>query len=109
MLCFPDISQDRLANELKLEARKLHEALSFLKNDKIIQMVSIKKYDSEAENGKKKRAVQYFFINYEDVVNVVRFKLEKVRKGVRYLEKDLAEIPSFQCTVCGKRWSGKMI
>ena len=54
--------------------------------------------DSEGRTTKH----NYYFINYTTFVNVVKYKLDHIRRKIETEERDSTSRASFSCPQCGK-------
>lgn len=53
----------------------------------------------------KAQKVNYYFINYKTFVNVVKYKLDLMRKRMETEERDATSRASFKCPACGKTFT----
>jgi transcription initiation factor TFIIE subunit alpha len=79
----------------------LRAQLSILKNDKFIQA----KIRMETAPDGKAHKVNYFFINYKVFVNVIKYKLDMMRKRLETEERDATSRANFKCTSCAKTFT----
>lgn len=86
---------------LKFDLKLLRARLSTLKNEKIVQL----RLRMETGLDGKAQKVNYYFINYKSLVNVVKYKLDHVRKKLETMERDATHRASFVCTHCGKTFT----
>jgi transposase-like protein len=49
--------------------------------------------------------VSCYFINYKIFVNIVKYKLDLMRKRMEVEERDATSRSSFRCTTCNKQFS----
>jgi transcription initiation factor TFIIE subunit alpha len=86
---------------LKFEKKMLRARLTLLKNDKFMQM------RIKMENGPDGKAhkVNYYYINYKTFVNVIKYKLDLMRKRLETEERDATSRASFKCTNCSKAFT----
>ena len=73
-----------------------------LKNDKLIKQRVHK--EKQPDTGTM-LTFNYYFINYKLFVNVVRYKLDHIRKKIESDEKQAKNRPSFLCTQCANKYS----
>ena len=97
----PCIKEDDLIDLLKFERKQLRQAMTILKNDKFINVRMRAETDAE---GKMTRH-NYYFINYSVLVNVVKFKLDHMRKKIEMEERDSTSRASFLCPRCEKTFT----
>ncbi|CAH1401859.1 unnamed protein product [Nezara viridula] len=97
----PCMKEDDLCELLKFEKKMLRARISTLKNDKFLQ-VRLKM--ETGEDGKAQK-VNYYFINYKTFVNVVKYKLDLMRKRMETEERDATSRASFKCPKCSKTFT----
>ncbi|RWS22029.1 General transcription factor IIE subunit 1-like protein [Leptotrombidium deliense] len=95
------VKEDELESLLKFERKQLRSIIAQLKNDKILK--SKLKMETGAD-GKTTRQ-NYYFINYRAFVNVVKYKLDHMRRKIETEERDNTSRASFVCTVCKKTFT----
>lgn len=93
--------EDDIAELLKFEKKMLRAQLSLLKNDKFIQA----RIRMETGPDGKAHKVNYFFINYKVFVNVIKYKLDMMRKRLETEERDATSRANFKCTNCCKTFT----
>lgn len=79
----------------------LRARLTQLKNDKIVQ--ARLKMETGAEG--KAQKINYYFINYKSFVNVIKYKLDLMRKRLETEERDATSRASFKCSNCDKTFT----
>jgi len=86
---------------LKFDLKLLRARMTTLKNDKFVQV------RLRMETGADGRAqkVNYYFINYKSLVNVIKYKLDHIRKRMETQERDATNRASFKCSNCGKTFT----
>jgi transcription initiation factor TFIIE subunit alpha len=72
-----------------------------LKNDKFIQA----RLKMETGPDGKAHKVNYYFINYKTFVNVIKYKLDMMRKRLETEERDATSRANFKCTNCCKTFT----
>ncbi|XP_037939143.1 general transcription factor IIE subunit 1 [Teleopsis dalmanni] len=97
----PCMKEDDIAELLRFEKKQLRSRISILRNDKFIQM----RLKMETGPDGKAQKVNYYFINYKSFVNVVKYKLDIMRKRMETEERDATSRASFKCTSCGKTFT----
>lgn len=120
------MKEDDICELLKFERKMLRARIATLKNDKFIQVrlkmetgiiqfviflnVFVKLDLNFFEcvflglDGKAQK-VNYYFINYKTFVNVVKYKLDLMRKRMETEERDATSRASFKCPACGKTFT----
>lgn len=94
----PCMKEDDISELLKFEKKMLRARLTLLKNDKFMQA----RLKMETGPDGKAHKVNYFYINYKTFVNVIKYKLDLMRKRLETEERDATSRASFKCTNCTK-------
>lgn len=97
----PCMKEDDICELLKFERKMLRARISILKNDKFIQV----RLRMETGPDGKAQKVNYYFINYKSFVNVVKYKLDLMRKRLETEERDATSRASFKCPNCLKTFT----
>ncbi|XP_063621731.1 general transcription factor IIE subunit 1 [Cydia splendana] len=97
----PCMKEDDICELLKFERKMLRARIATLKNDKFIQV----RLKMETGADGKAQKVNYYFINYKTFVNVVKYKLDLMRKRMETEERDATSRASFKCPSCGKTFT----
>lgn len=95
------MKEDDICELLKFERKQLRARLNILKNDKYLQG----RLKMETGPDGKAAKVTYYFINYKTFVNVVKYKLDIMRKRMENAERDATSRASFKCTSCNKTFT----
>ncbi|KAH9644251.1 hypothetical protein HF086_003750 [Spodoptera exigua] len=95
------MKEDDICELLKFERKMLRARIATLKNDKFIQV----RLKMETGPDGKAQKVNYYFINYKTFVNVVKYKLDLMRKRMETEERDATSRASFKCPSCGKTFT----
>lgn len=97
----PCMKEDDLVDLLKFERKQLRSIIAQLKNDKFI------KVRLRMETGPEGKATRqnYYFINYKVLVNVVKYKLDHMRRKIDTAERDSTSRASFKCPTCLKSFT----
>ncbi|KXJ21248.1 General transcription factor IIE subunit 1 [Exaiptasia diaphana] len=98
----PCVKEEDLMELLKFDKRQLRQVIMRLKNDKLIKQRVHK--EKQPDTGTM-LTFNYYFINYKLFVNVVRYKLDHIRKKIESDEKQAKNRPSFLCTQCANKYS----
>lgn len=101
LLVYPCIKEEDLAEILRLEAKLVHQHLVNLKKEKFVNERPI----METSGDGKQKSHSYYFINYKMMVNVVKYKLDKIRIQIESEEKHSTTRALFKCTQCKKSFS----
>lgn len=97
----PCMKEDDICELLKFEKKQLRARISILKNDKFIQV----RLRMETGSDGKAQKVNYYFINYKTFVNVIKYKLDLMRKRLETEERDATSRASFKCPGCLKTFT----
>ncbi|KAL3283590.1 hypothetical protein HHI36_006728 [Cryptolaemus montrouzieri] len=97
----PCMKEDDICELLKFDKKMLRARISILKNDKFIQV----RLRMETGIDGKAQKVNYYFINYKSFVNVVKYKLDLMRKRLETEERDATSRASFKCPNCLKTFT----
>ncbi|KAK0086271.1 hypothetical protein PV325_003470 [Microctonus aethiopoides] len=97
----PCMKEDDICELLKFERKMLRARIATLRNDKFIQV----RLKMETGSDGKAQKVNYYFINYKTFVNVVKYKLDLMRKRLETEERDATSRASFKCTNCLKTFT----
>ena len=90
----PCIKEEDMIELLKFERKQLRSIINSLKADKILKARMRVETDSE---GKCTRH-NYYFINYNVFVNIVKYKLDHMRRKIEMEERDNTSRASFKCS-----------
>jgi transcription initiation factor IIE alpha subunit len=102
LLIYPCIKEEDLADLLRLDAKVVHQHLLNLKREKFVSERSIM---VTSDDGTKMTKHSYFYINYQMMVNVIKYKLDKISNQIESEEKQFTTRPNFKCTHCHKTYS----
>lgn len=97
----PCMKEDDICELLKFERKMLRARIATLKSDKFIQV----RLRMETGVDGKAQKVNYYFINYKSFVNVVKYKLDLMRKRLETEERDATSRASFKCPGCLKTFT----
>ncbi|PVD28468.1 hypothetical protein C0Q70_11056 [Pomacea canaliculata] len=97
----PCIKEDDLADLLKYEKKHLRSLLNTLKNEKFLKSRMRVETDEEGRTTRH----SYYFISYNVFVNVVKYKLDHIRKKIELEERTTSSRANFKCQACGKTFT----
>lgn len=97
----PCMKEDDIIELLKFDRKQLRSYINTLKNEKFLKVRMRVETDAE---GKMTRH-NYYFINYLMFVNVVKYKLDHVRRKIEMEERDNTSRASFKCPACEKTYT----
>ncbi|XP_075053570.1 general transcription factor IIE subunit 1 [Mixophyes fleayi] len=92
----PCVKEEDMLELLKFDRKQLRAVLNTLKGDKFIKC---RMRVETATDGKTTRH-NYYFINYKLLVNVVKYKLDHMRRRIETDERDSTNRASFKCPNC---------
>ncbi|XP_064413224.1 general transcription factor IIE subunit 1 [Latimeria chalumnae] len=92
----PCVKEEDMLELLRFDRKQLRSVLNTLKNDKFIKC---RMRVETAPDGKTTRH-NYYFINYRLLVNVVKYKLDHMRRRIETDERDSTNRASFKCPTC---------
>lgn len=98
---YPCMREDDLCELLRFDKKVLRSKLATLRADKFVQ---VKLKIETGEDGKAAK-VSCYFINYKVFVNIVKYKLDHMRKKMETEERDATSRSSFRCARCDKQFS----
>lgn len=102
LIKYPVIDEDSLIEKLQFDKRQMRQTLSRLRNDKLVKQRVVKEKIPETGNF---NIFNFYFINYKLFVNVVKYKLDHIRRKLESEEQQIRNRPSFQCQDCEKHFS----
>ncbi|XP_007906897.1 general transcription factor IIE subunit 1 [Callorhinchus milii] len=97
----PCVKEEDMLELLKFDRKQLRSVLNTLKNDKFIKS---RMRVETAPDGKTTRH-NYYFINYRLLVNVVKYKLDHMRRRIETDERDSTNRASFRCPTCSNTFT----
>ncbi|KAM9143573.1 general transcription factor IIE subunit 1-like isoform 1-T2 [Pangshura tecta] len=96
LIRYPCVKEDDLLLLLQYERKQLRTVLNTLKADKFVKL---RMRVETGPNGKSTRH-NYYYINYKVLVDVVKYKLDHVRRKIEADERDSTTRSSFKCPSC---------
>ncbi|TRZ23217.1 hypothetical protein HGM15179_003918 [Zosterops borbonicus] len=101
LIRYPCVKEDDLLQLLKYERKQLRTVLNTLKADKLVKL---RLRVETGPNGKSTRN-HYYYINYKVLVDVVKYKLDQVRRKIEADERDSTTRSSFKCPTCSSTYT----
>ncbi|XP_033369353.1 general transcription factor IIE subunit 1-like [Parus major] len=101
LIRYPCVKEDDLLQLLKYERKQLRTVLNTLKADKLVKL---RMRVETGPNGKSTRH-NYYYINYKVLLDVVKYKLDHVRRKIEADEHDSTTRPSFKCPSCSSTYT----
>ncbi|NXM44434.1 T2EA factor, partial [Gymnorhina tibicen] len=95
------VKEDDLLQLLKYERKQLRTVLNTLKADKLVKL------RTRVETGPNRKSTRhnYYYINYKVLVDVVKYKLDHVRRKIEADERDSTTRSSFKCPSCSSTYT----
>ncbi|XP_010016558.1 PREDICTED: general transcription factor IIE subunit 1 [Nestor notabilis] len=101
LIRYPCMKEDDLLQLLKYERKQLRAILNTLKADKFVKLrIRVE----TGPNGKSTRH-NYYYINYKVLVDVVKYKLDHIRRKIEADERDSTTRSSFKCPSCSSTYT----
>lgn len=97
----PCVREEDMLELLKFDRKQLRSVLNTLKADKFVKC---RMRVETAPDGKTTRH-NYYFINYIVLVNVVKYKLDHMRRRIETDERDSTNRASFRCPCCSSTFT----
>ncbi|XP_069487660.1 general transcription factor IIE subunit 1-like [Ambystoma mexicanum] len=101
LIRYPCVKEEDIATLLQFDKKQLRTVINTLKGDKLFK--SRMRVETVA-NGKSTRH-NYYYINYKVLVDVVKYKLDHVRRKIESDERDSTTRASFKCPSCLNTYS----
>ncbi|NXO10511.1 T2EA factor, partial [Oriolus oriolus] len=101
LIHYPCVKEDDLVQLLKYERKQLRTVLNTLKADKLVKL---RMRVETGPDGKSTRH-NYYYINYKVLVDVVKYKLDQVRRKIEADEWDSTTRSSFKCPSCSSTYT----
>lgn len=95
--------EDDLSNLLKFDKKLVRAKMAGLKKDKLVQ--EKQRMETRTDDPSKVEKMNCYFINYKIFVNIVKYKLDHMRKKLEMSERDASSRSSFKCTSCSKTFT----
>jgi len=95
------IKEEDLADLLRLDLKVVHQHLVNLKREKFINEYLIMNTSTDGRQSKH----SYYYINYKMMVNVIKYKLVKIRMQIETEETQGTSRANYKCTNCQKTYS----
>jgi transcription initiation factor IIE alpha subunit len=102
LMMYPCIKEDDLAELLRLDLKVMQQNLKNLKKEKFINEKALME---TSQDGNKQSKQNYFYINYKMMVNVIKYKLDKIRQQIEIDDKQFTTRAQFKCTQCHKTYN----
>ncbi|XP_053397649.1 general transcription factor IIE subunit 1-like [Mercenaria mercenaria] len=97
----PCMKEDDMLELLKFDRKQLRAVINTLKSEKFIKVRMRVETDAEGRTTRH----NYYFISYVMFVNIVKYKLDHVRRKIEMEERDNTSRASFRCDDCQKTFT----
>jgi len=98
------IKEEDLISLSKFDKKQLRAILATIKMEKILKSKTLAEPTPGAEPDENgvvpKTKYVYYFINYRTTINIIKFKLHKMREKIESQERDNSNRASFICPMC---------
>ncbi|NXF48798.1 T2EA factor, partial [Oceanites oceanicus] len=101
LIRYPCVKEDDLLQLLQYERKQLRTILNTLKADKFVKL---RMRVETGPNGKSTRH-NYYYINYKVLVDVIKYKLDHIRRKIEADERDSTTRSSFKCPSCSSTYT----
>ncbi|XP_073468327.1 general transcription factor IIE subunit 1-like [Aquarana catesbeiana] len=101
LIRYPCVKEEDIALLLKFEKKQLRTILQTLRSDKIIKC---RMRVQTGPNGKSTK-YNYYYINYKVLVDVIKYKLDHIRRKIESDERESTNRASFKCPGCHSTYS----
>ena len=98
---YPCIKEDDLAELLQFDKKQLRIILNSLKTEKFLKQ----RLRMETDTLGKVIRHYYYYVNYNVFVNIVKYKLDHMRRKIEISERDSTSRAAYTCPTCGKIFS----
>ncbi|KFQ18727.1 PREDICTED: general transcription factor IIE subunit 1-like [Merops nubicus] len=97
----PCVKEEDLLQLLQYERKQLRTLLNTLKADKFVKL----RVRVETGPSGKSTRHNYYYINYKVLVDVVKYKLDHIRRKIEADERDSTTRASFKCPSCSSTYT----
>jgi len=101
LIFYPCLKEDDMVELLKFDRKQLRAIMANLKNDKLVKT----KIRLETSADGKSQRHNYYFINYQVLVNVIKYKLDHMRRKIETEDLVTTNRASFICPSCVKTFT----
>ena len=101
LMFYQCIKEDDVAELLRLDLKIVHQHLINLKKEKFAHEKSIMVTSADGKLSKH----SYFYVNYKMMVNIIKYKLDKIRIQIEGEENQASTRANFKCTNCAKKYT----
>ncbi|KFW11375.1 General transcription factor IIE subunit 1 [Eurypyga helias] len=101
LIRYPCVKEEDLLRLLQYDRKQLRTVLNALRADKLVKL----RIRVETEPNGKSTRHNYYYINYKVLVDVVKYKLDHVRRKIEADERDSTTRSSFKCPSCSSTYT----
>ncbi|KAM6429680.1 general transcription factor IIE subunit 1-like [Rhynochetos jubatus] len=101
LIRYPCVKEEDLLHLLQYDRKQLRAILNTLRADKFVKL----RMRVETEPNGKSTRHNYYYINYKVLVDVVKYKLDHVRRKIEADERDSTTRSSFKCPSCSSTYT----
>ncbi|OAF71126.1 General transcription factor IIE subunit [Intoshia linei] len=98
-ICVSELDMTEL---LKLDKKETRKALSILQSDRIIKCKIRMETNPETASSTKHT---YYYINFGSIRNIIRYKLEMIRKSIESKNVNNTQLVTFICPECTSKYT----
>ncbi|XP_022670467.1 general transcription factor IIE subunit 1-like isoform X2 [Varroa destructor] len=92
------VREEALADHLLFERKQLRQIIAQMRQNRLVQT----RLRMETGPDGKSQRHNYYYINYKSFVNIVRYKLDLLRRKIETEERESTSRASFKCQGCDK-------
>lgn len=101
LMIYPCLKEEDLAELLRLDLKTVHQYLINLKKEKFLTEHPIMETNADGKSTKH----SYFYINYKMMVNIIKYKLHRIRQQIELNDNQSTKRANFICTNCKKTYT----
>ncbi|OCH85727.1 hypothetical protein OBBRIDRAFT_762535 [Obba rivulosa] len=98
----PVLKDDDLAGRMGLQLKELNKVMAVLENDKLVR---IHRQNELKEGAQRSVGRQYFYIDYQDFCNVVKWRIAEMRRRIDSRLRNELDNKGYVCPQCQKTFS----
>ncbi|KAJ2158548.1 hypothetical protein GGF46_003698 [Coemansia sp. RSA 552] len=96
---------DVLARYLHMKPKDMHKIYNELEKHKLVRMMTRTDDEMEVTLYQRRRMQRYYYIDYKQFVDVVKWRMHKLQENVRSKMDQEQENLGFDCPACGRHFS----
>ena len=102
LMMYACVKEEDLAELLRLDLKTVQTHMKHLLKEKFVHKRDL--METSVLDGKQTKHA-YYFVNYKMFVNIVKFKLDKIRLQIETEDKQFTTRAQFKCTQCMKTYT----